>query len=199
MTSGKWDFWIDRGGTFTDIVARDPDGGIRAHKVLSENPEAYRDAAIQGIRELMASPPASASRPSASPPSRWAPPSPPTRCWSARATAPCWSPPAASAMRWKIGYQARPDIFAKEIIKPELLYERVVEVAERVRADGTIEAERIWPKSSATSRPPMTAASAPPPSSSCTPMPSPITRRRSPRSPARSVSRRSPSATRSRR
>ncbi len=51
--SGMWDFWIDRGGTFTDIVARTPDGEIVAHKLLSENPEAYRDAAIQGIRDLL--------------------------------------------------------------------------------------------------------------------------------------------------
>ena len=53
--SGMWDFWIDRGGTFTDIVARTPDGEIVAHKLLSENPEAYRDAAIQGIRDLLGS------------------------------------------------------------------------------------------------------------------------------------------------
>ena len=53
MTDAKWDFWIDRGGTFTDIVARDPEGRIIPHKLLSENPEAYRDAAIQGIRDLM--------------------------------------------------------------------------------------------------------------------------------------------------
>ncbi len=46
----KWDFWIDRGGTFTDIVGRAPDGSLHPHKLLSENPEAYRDAAIQGIR-----------------------------------------------------------------------------------------------------------------------------------------------------
>ena len=51
--SGKWDFWIDRGGTFTDVIGRDPDGTLRPLKLLSENPEAYRDAAIQGIRELL--------------------------------------------------------------------------------------------------------------------------------------------------
>src|SRR5262249_47036829 len=48
-----WEFWIDRGGTFTDIVGRRPDGTLIAHKLLSENPEAYRDAAVQGIRELL--------------------------------------------------------------------------------------------------------------------------------------------------
>jgi len=48
-----WDFWIDRGGTFTDVVGRRPDGSLIAHKLLSENPEAYADAAVQGIRNLL--------------------------------------------------------------------------------------------------------------------------------------------------
>lgn len=49
----SWDFWIDRGGTFTDVVGRAPDGRLTAHKLLSENPEAYADAAVQGIRDLL--------------------------------------------------------------------------------------------------------------------------------------------------
>ena len=49
----RWQFWVDRGGTFTDIVARRPDGRLLTHKLLSENPERYRDAAVQGIRELL--------------------------------------------------------------------------------------------------------------------------------------------------
>ena len=49
----RWDFWIDRGGTFTDVVGRQPDGQLVAHKLLSENPEAYGDAAVQGIRDLL--------------------------------------------------------------------------------------------------------------------------------------------------
>jgi len=48
--TGSWDFWVDRGGTFTDVIGRDPQGNLHARKVLSENPEAYRDAAVQGIR-----------------------------------------------------------------------------------------------------------------------------------------------------
>ncbi|MFV2001706.1 MAG: hydantoinase/oxoprolinase N-terminal domain-containing protein, partial [Paracoccaceae bacterium] len=48
-----WQFWVDRGGTFTDIVARAPDGALRSHKLLSENPGRYKDAAVQGIRELL--------------------------------------------------------------------------------------------------------------------------------------------------
>ena len=55
-TSGKWQFFIDRGGTFTDIVARTPDGTLVTRKLLSENPEAYEDAAIAGIANLLGSP-----------------------------------------------------------------------------------------------------------------------------------------------
>lgn len=51
--SGRWQFWVDRGGTFTDIVARQPDGTLRTHKLLSENPERYADAAVAGIRQLL--------------------------------------------------------------------------------------------------------------------------------------------------
>ncbi|MBD8890597.1 hydantoinase B/oxoprolinase family protein [Roseibium litorale] len=137
--NAKWDFWIDRGGTFTDIVGRAPDGTIHPHKVLSENPEAYRDAAIQGIRELMGI-------------ERGAPiPS------DQIATVKMGTTVATNALlerkgertalfitngfrdALEIGYQARPDIFAKEIIKPELLYESVYEISERVQADGTLE------------------------------------------------------------
>src|SRR3954453_4215299 len=50
---GKWNFWIDRGGTFTDVVGRDPKGKLHTRKLLSDNPERYRDAAIQGIRDLL--------------------------------------------------------------------------------------------------------------------------------------------------
>ena len=53
QTSSRWQFWIDRGGTFTDVVARHPDGRLLTHKLLSENPEAYKDAAVQGIRDLL--------------------------------------------------------------------------------------------------------------------------------------------------
>ncbi|WP_105416911.1 hydantoinase B/oxoprolinase family protein [Neorhizobium sp. T25_27] len=140
MTEAKWDFWIDRGGTFTDIVGRKPDGSLVAHKVLSENPEAYRDAAVQGIRELLGVP-AGAAIPA-----------------DAIGAVKMGTTVATNALLERkgertllvttrgfrdalaIGYQARADIFAKKIIKPELLYKHVVEVDERVRADGTIEA-----------------------------------------------------------
>ncbi|TIM99762.1 MAG: 5-oxoprolinase [Mesorhizobium sp.] len=135
----KWDFWIDRGGTFTDVIGRDPEGGLHPRKLLSENPEAYNDAAIQGIRDLLG--------------------------LSAGDTIPSGligdikmgTTVATNALlerkgdrvlllitkgfrdALKIAYQARPDIFAKEIILPEQLYERVIEINERVRADGRVE------------------------------------------------------------
>ncbi|MEP3427239.1 MAG: hydantoinase B/oxoprolinase family protein [Roseibium sp.] len=137
--TAKWDFWVDRGGTFTDIVGRSPDGVLHPHKVLSENPEAYRDAAIQGIRELL----------------KVAPGAPiPSDLVD---TVKMGTTVATNALlerkgertalfitrgfrdALEIGYQARPNIFAKEIIKPELLYENVHELTERIRADGTLE------------------------------------------------------------
>ena len=136
---GSWDFWIDRGGTFTDVIGRRPDGTLVAHKLLSENPEAYRDAAVQGIRDLLGLP-ADA-------------PLPPGRVHAVKmgttvATNALLERKGARTLlvttkgfrdALKIGYQARPHIFARKIVKPEMLFERVVEVDERVRADGTIE------------------------------------------------------------
>ena len=134
-----WDFWIDRGGTFTDIVGRKPDGTLVAHKLLSENPEAYRDAAVQGIRDLLGLAKGE--------------PIPPGRVGAVK----MGTTVATNALlerkgdrtlllttkgfrdALRIGYQARPKIFAKHIIKPEMLFERVVEIDERVRADGTVE------------------------------------------------------------
>ena len=135
----KWDFWIDRGGTFTDIVARIPVGELIAHKLLSENPEAYPDAAIQGIRDLMGV--AKTERiPS-----------------DQIATVKMGTTVATNALlerkgdrvllltnkgfadALEIGYQARPRLFDREIKKPELLYEQVAEASGRFLNDGTEE------------------------------------------------------------
>ena len=129
-----WDFWIDRGGTFTDIVGRAPDGRLHTRKLLSENPGAYDDAAVQGIRDLLALPPGSgipAGRIGA------------VKMGTTVATNALLERKGervllittrgfADALR--IGYQGRRDIFAKNIIKPETLFERVVEIDERVLA-----------------------------------------------------------------
>jgi 5-oxoprolinase (ATP-hydrolysing) len=136
-----WDFWIDRGGTFTDVVGRRPDGSLVAHKLLSENPEAYADAAVQGIRNLLglkAGEPIPASVVGA------------VKMGTTVATNALLERKGDRTLllitkgfrdALKIGYQARPKIFARHIIKPDMLYERVAEVDERVRADGTVERE----------------------------------------------------------
>jgi 5-oxoprolinase (ATP-hydrolysing) len=139
-TAGRWDFWIDRGGTFTDVVARADDGRLRAMKLLSDNPEAYRDAAIEAIRRLLGVA-ASEAIPSGRIASVKMGTTVATNALLERKgerTALLITRGFGDALR--IGYQARPDIFAKKIVLPELLYERVVEVDERVRADGTVEA-----------------------------------------------------------
>src|SRR3954463_1456602 len=139
--NGQWDFWIDRGGTFTDVVGRRPDGTLSAHKLLSENPEAYRDAAVQGIRDLLGlarGEPIPAGRVGA------------VKMGTTVATNALLERKGERTLllttkgfrdALRIGYQARPKIFAKHIIKPEMLFEQVFEVGERVLADGTIERE----------------------------------------------------------
>ncbi len=138
-TGKRWDFWIDRGGTFTDVVGRDPAGALHPLKLLSENPGIYEDAAIEGIRRLLGG---------AIEPARIG-------------TVKMGTTVATNALlerkgdrvlllitkgfrdALRIAYQARPDIFAKEIVLPEQLYEHVVEVDERLRADGSVERELV--------------------------------------------------------
>src|SRR6476659_69632 len=134
-----WQFCIDRGGTFTDIVARAPDGRLLTHKLLSENPEAYADAATAGIADLLE-----------------------VARWNALPTELIHSVKMGTTVATnallerkgdrvlllvsegfrdalEIGYQARPKIFARKIEKPSMLYVRVAEVPERMRADGGVE------------------------------------------------------------
>ncbi|HVL70892.1 MAG TPA: hydantoinase B/oxoprolinase family protein, partial [Beijerinckiaceae bacterium] len=134
-----WDFWIDRGGTFTDVIGRDPEGRLHARKLLSENPEAYADAAVQGIRDLLG-----LARGAAIPPGAVGE----VRMGTTVATNALLERKGERTLlvitrgfrdALRIGYQARPDIFAKKIVKPEQLYTGVVEVDERVLADGTVE------------------------------------------------------------
>src|SRR5690349_9375980 len=137
--AGAWEFWIDRGGTFTDVIGRKPDGTLVTHKLLSDNPEAYRDAAVHGIRHLLGLPPGVAI-PSARISAVKMGTTVATNALLERKgerTLLLVSKGFRDALR--IGYQARPKIFAKHIVKPDMLYERVIEVDERVRADGTIE------------------------------------------------------------
>jgi 5-oxoprolinase (ATP-hydrolysing) len=138
-TRQSWDFWIDRGGTFTDVIGRAPDGHLVARKLLSENPQAYRDAAVQGIRavlDLAADEPIRSGLVGR------------VKMGTTVATNALLERKGERTLLFvtkgfrdalRIGYQARPKIFARQIIKPAMLYERAVEVDERVRADGTVE------------------------------------------------------------
>ncbi len=134
----RWEFWIDRGGTFTDVVARRPDGTLAVRKLLSDNPRAYPDAVLAGIRELLGVPPGQ--------------PIPGGQIGSVR----LGTTVATNALlqrrgeptvlvitrgfgdALRIGYQNRPRIFDRRIILPELLYDRVIEVTERVSAHGEV-------------------------------------------------------------
>ena len=189
---GSWDFWIDRGGTFTDVIGRRPDGTLVAHKLLSENPEAY--ARRRGRRASATS--SASRRASRSRPARIGA----VKMGTTVATNALLERKGERTLllitrgfrdALRIGYQARPKIFARHIVKPEMLYERVVEVDERVRADGTVERAldlaavrararaRAVPTASARSR-----------SCSCTPTAIPSTSSASRRSRASSASRR---------
>ncbi|MEU6533431.1 hydantoinase B/oxoprolinase family protein [Streptomyces sp. NPDC046928] len=127
-----WQFWVDRGGTFTDIVARRPDGRLLTHKLLSENPARYADAAVAGVRELLGDSTAPVEA---------------VRMGTTVATNALLERKGERTLlvitrgfrdALRIAYQNRPHIFARRIDLPELLYERVVEVDERIAADGTV-------------------------------------------------------------
>ncbi|MFO1220457.1 MAG: hydantoinase B/oxoprolinase family protein [Burkholderiaceae bacterium] len=140
MTSSapRWQFWIDRGGTFTDVVGRRPDGELVTAKLLSDNPEQYADAAVEGIRRLLGLEPGEPFTPVQ------------VECVKMGTTVATnallerkgdrtllvITQGFADALR--IAYQARPRLFDRHIVLPELLYERVVEARERVGTDGTV-------------------------------------------------------------
>ena len=134
----KWQFWIDRGGTFTDVVARDPDGVTHAKKLLSENPEQYEDAALHGIRLFLGLGPGD-KIPSAKVKSVKMGTTVATNALLERKgdrTLLLITKGFRDALR--IAYQNRPDLFALNVELPELLYEQVIEVEERIGADGTV-------------------------------------------------------------
>lgn len=137
--AGNWQFWIDRGGTFTDVVARGPDGAMHTAKLLSDNPAQYADAAIEAMQRL------SGVRPD----KNGNAPLPPAdiRIGTTIATNALLErkgePVLLAITRGfgdalAIGTQERPDIFAREIVKPEPLPARVLEIDERVDAEGNV-------------------------------------------------------------
>ncbi|MCE2689148.1 MAG: hydantoinase B/oxoprolinase family protein [Rubrivivax sp.] len=137
-TDPRWQFWIDRGGTFTDVVGRAPDGALHTLKLLSENPEQYADAAVEGIRRLLGLRPGEAITPQQ------------VDCVKMGTTV------ATNALlerkgeptllvttqgfrdALRIAYQARPRLFDRRILLPELLYAQVVEAQERMGAHGEV-------------------------------------------------------------
>jgi 5-oxoprolinase (ATP-hydrolysing) len=136
--NNQWQFSIDRGGTFTDIVAISPAGQILVHKLLSENPERYPDAAMQGIREILGIDPG-APIPTSQIASIKMGTTVATNALLERRGEPTLlliTKGFRDALR--IGYQNRPDIFAKQIVLPEMLYQQVIEVSERHSAQGEI-------------------------------------------------------------
>jgi 5-oxoprolinase (ATP-hydrolysing) len=134
----KWQFWIDRGGTFTDVVGKRPDGTLVTHKLLSENPEQYPDAAVAGIRHLLGLKAGEPVTPEL------------VECVKMGTTV------ATNALlerkgeptllvttqgfgdALRIAYQNRPRLFDRQIVLPELLYSAVVEAQERVAVDGEV-------------------------------------------------------------
>lgn len=137
MTDG-WNFWIDRGGTFTDIVGRAPDGNLKTHKLLSDNPRRYADAAVQGIRDLL-----ELGTDEVIPLDKIETVKMGTTVATNALLERQGEPTLLVTTKGfadilRIGYQTRPDLFALEIELPEMLYTEVLEVEERVGADGEV-------------------------------------------------------------
>src|SRR4051794_23257981 len=139
MSAIRWDFWIDRGGTFTDVIGRDVQGKLHACKLLSENPGAYRDAAVQGIRDLLGLAAGQAIPPGLVGDVRMGTTVATNALLERKGERTLLVTTRGFKDALRIGYQARPRIFDKKIVKPEQLYSDVLEVAERVRADGEVE------------------------------------------------------------
>ena len=132
---GGWEFWIDRGGTFTDVVARAPDGRLITHKLLSENPERYGDAAVQGIHDILGTKAPGDGAIAA------------VKMGTTVATNALLERKGEAVLLLitegfgdllRIGYQTRPRLFDLHIRRPDLLYSRVAEVAERLDAGGGV-------------------------------------------------------------
>jgi 5-oxoprolinase (ATP-hydrolysing) len=139
MTKARvgWQFWIDRGGTFTDVVARAPNGGLHTHKLLSEAPDRYADAAVAGIAAVLAA--AGETMEDAAIEAVKMGTTVATNALLERSGEPVLlAITAGFGDALDIGYQSRPRLFDRHIIKPAPLHSRVVEIDERVSADGVI-------------------------------------------------------------
>jgi 5-oxoprolinase (ATP-hydrolysing) len=134
----RWQFWIDRGGTFTDIVARQPDGKILTHKLLSENPERYVDAALQGIRDLLGIKAKDPVPPDVIDAVKMGTTVATNALLERKGDRTLLAITKGFGDALRIGYQARPKLFDRHIVLPELVYERAVEIDERIGAKGDI-------------------------------------------------------------
>ncbi|NNF61378.1 MAG: 5-oxoprolinase [Gammaproteobacteria bacterium] len=142
MSDGRWQFWIDRGGTFTDVIACSPDGALTTRKLLSVNPRRYKDAAVAGICQILGLPEDETTLPA----ERLAA----VKMGTTIATNALLEREGAKTVlvtthgfgdALRIGYQNRPDIFARQVVLPDLLHSEVIEASERIAADGTVLAE----------------------------------------------------------
>jgi 5-oxoprolinase (ATP-hydrolysing) len=131
-----WQFWIDRGGTFTDIVARAPDGSLSTHKLLSENPERYRDAAVAGIRQVLGLAADAPIPPGMVEAVKMGTTVATNALLERKGERTLLVVNRGFADTLRIGWQTRPRLFDLAITLPSMLYERVVEIPGRLMADG---------------------------------------------------------------
>ena len=134
----RWNFWIDRGGTFTDIVGRAPDGTVTTHKLLSDNPRRYDDAAVQGIRDVLRVDPDERTPLDQIDTIKMGTTVATNALLERRGEPTLLVTTSGFGDVLRIGYQTRPDLFALDIRLPEMLYSEVLEVDERVDARGKV-------------------------------------------------------------
>jgi 5-oxoprolinase (ATP-hydrolysing) len=138
MSNDQWQFWIDRGGTFTDVVARTPAGEIICHKLLSENPERYPDAALEGIRNLLGLKPGEAIPGEAIEAVKMGTTVATNALLERKGEPTVLVITKGFKDALRIGYQNRPRLFDRHIQLPEMLYQQVIEVDERLSASGDV-------------------------------------------------------------
>ncbi|MDP9969444.1 5-oxoprolinase (ATP-hydrolyzing) [Variovorax paradoxus] len=138
LLPSRWQFWIDRGGTFTDLVGRDPEGGLHTLKLLSENPEQYKDAAVEGIRRLLKLAPGEAVTPERVECVKMGTTVATNALLERKGEPTVLVATAGFRDALRIATQARPRLFDRRIVLPELLYQCVIEAGERMDAQGGV-------------------------------------------------------------
>ena len=134
----SWRFWIDRGGTFTDIVARAPDGALQTAKLLSVNPEQYADAAVEGVRRILKAAPGPLAKGLVDE-VRMGTTVATNALLERKGEPTLLAITAGFGDALRIGWQARPELFVRHIVLNDQLYDRVVEIDERITADGALD------------------------------------------------------------